>query len=648
MHPVKADENNLLVFALTGTIDPWDLFDIYLDSVHFSYNYITSQIMSFLSLGLFYREPRDLLHAPLIASEMPTIEFVDSSSSPMIVNVKLKQDQYFSNGDPLTADDFVFTFEAVKTVAEARGGSNNLVEQPELLNFITKVEKIDDLTLKFYLKGKYFNYLDVVNFFPLPQELFAPFIADNPLHDFKSDPVQFLVGLGPFKLQKASFEEGKIEVVQNPYWENTGFKKPWFEKVIFVFFGSGNELKSWRSRISESKTIDIFQISWLNYWDDVVKANITNLEKVFVPSNTYYEISLNHVHPVWGRTAQLDEWIGKTFTYQNGSSFTVRSFWDEISKHSMSEEDRLKAARLVRQAMSHVIPREKLVKQSNGTSYATYTPIPPAIPGAINLSPIEYSIEKAGSLIKQAFELAGWNNISLYPTTTEIYFGDLYKYFPDWEIIGMQPISHSTIQPGTESYNSIAKIGFNVTVRSEGWSTIILRSLDFPITEEEYSRSDGLHAPIPIYQFGGYDMVSIGFSVGLEFYNTELYHSDSFLPKGSNFYNYLDKALDSLIDKYVGEYDETSRVQLIPQIQQYFYDHQPTLVSVGFNELWGINPALSGVFPYLLSHSMQPWWEVFISSNGNDSGFLAFSLNSVSIAVFLGVLSFRRVRKRQP
>ncbi len=77
----------------------------------------------------------------------------DKSEDGLVHTFKLKSDIVFSDGTPLTADDIVFTYEFFLDQDNllAAGGSSSLNE------YLDTVEKVDDLTIKFTVKEKFYT-----------------------------------------------------------------------------------------------------------------------------------------------------------------------------------------------------------------------------------------------------------------------------------------------------------------------------------------------------------------------------------------------------------------------------------------------------------------------------------------------------------
>ncbi|UJL46983.1 ABC transporter substrate-binding protein [Virgibacillus sp. NKC19-16] len=123
--------------------------------------------------------------------------------------VQIRDDVQFSDGEPLTADDVVFTFE---TAAD----SGSIID----LNNMEKVEKIQDDEVKFTLKEPQstFIYL-LISTGIVPEHAYDETYNENP------------VGSGPFQLEQ--WDKGQqLIVTANPHYYG---EKPAFQQLTFLF-----------------------------------------------------------------------------------------------------------------------------------------------------------------------------------------------------------------------------------------------------------------------------------------------------------------------------------------------------------------------------------------------------------------------------
>lgn len=142
-----------------------------------------------------------LAEAWRIAPDQKTIDF------------RLRRGATFSDGEPVTADDVVFTIEWTK---------NEQVEAPRsrvYLDKLAKVEKLDDYTVRFVFKEPYFKSFETA---ALTQVLSKKFYSKYTPTEFNRS-VGLLIGSGPYRLPDPTSwrpEPGKpVQLVRNErYW----------------------------------------------------------------------------------------------------------------------------------------------------------------------------------------------------------------------------------------------------------------------------------------------------------------------------------------------------------------------------------------------------------------------------------------------
>ena len=127
------------------------------------------------------------------------------------MDVKLRENVTFSDGEPLTADDVVFTWKMQKDEEIADGRTI------EYLRHITKVEKTGPYSVRFHF-GKIFyeNELRALEEYVLPKHFLEKF-SKREIRENKA----LLLGSGPYKLRDPmDYSPDKpIELVRNErYW----------------------------------------------------------------------------------------------------------------------------------------------------------------------------------------------------------------------------------------------------------------------------------------------------------------------------------------------------------------------------------------------------------------------------------------------
>ncbi len=164
--------------------------------------------------GLVYRDPETFQAKPLLATEWKIVDDVT-------IEFKLRQGVKFHNGDAFTADDVVYTLNTVSA-------ADSKVSTPSNSNWIEKVEKIDDFTVRVKLKKPT----------PAALEYFAMVLPIYPkayrekvgAEGYAKAPV----GAGPYKVTKV--DAGQVDFVRfDDYWAGSPRGKPAIGKLQVRF-----------------------------------------------------------------------------------------------------------------------------------------------------------------------------------------------------------------------------------------------------------------------------------------------------------------------------------------------------------------------------------------------------------------------------
>jgi len=149
-----------------------------------------------------------------------------------VYEVRLKENLFWSDGSPLTADDVVFT---IKTIQSPE------YKSPLRPNWLgVEAEKISDLRLQIKLKNAYAPFLETLTQKIIPQKIWKDVVPENfPLAISNLKPV----GSGPYKLKNMKQSgAGKIislELVKNPRYYG---QIPYLQQIVFYFFDNEKEL----------------------------------------------------------------------------------------------------------------------------------------------------------------------------------------------------------------------------------------------------------------------------------------------------------------------------------------------------------------------------------------------------------------------
>ncbi len=181
----------------------------------------------------------------------------------------LKDDIFWHDGKPLTADDIIFT---IKTI------QNSDYKSPLRANWIdVDPQKISDKTIRFNLKAPYNSFLENCTLKILPQHIWEPVLPENfTLSSYNLQPV----GSGPFAFSdisqtNAGFISALYLTSNRRYYNHPSF----ILNLSFQFFEKKEDLIS----AANAKTIDGFTLASLDnsqaQSEKAIKQGWSNNEK---------------------------------------------------------------------------------------------------------------------------------------------------------------------------------------------------------------------------------------------------------------------------------------------------------------------------------------------------------------------------------
>lgn len=175
---------------------------------------------------------RDLIE--LIFSDLLELaENYRMNENGRVWNVRLKDNLFWHDGQPITADDVILTI--------------NFIQNPDSHSPLSsvwqgvKAERISEREIKLILPETYVFFENTLRELRIiPNHVFAPVpITNLRLSDYNLEPI----GNGPFKF--ASFQKKRsgfvsgYHLVRNEYYVG---KKPYLEKIVFNFYQNEEEL----------------------------------------------------------------------------------------------------------------------------------------------------------------------------------------------------------------------------------------------------------------------------------------------------------------------------------------------------------------------------------------------------------------------
>ncbi len=147
----------------------------------------------------------------------------------------LRHNIFWSDGEPFTADDVVFTFNRLIYNPDIPTSARDIftIEGKKL-----RVEKVDEWTVRVTLPVKFAPFLRSMGTAILPKHILEKSVNEGKFSytwGLDSNPKD-IVGMGPFKIEKYLPGE-RVVLTRNPYYwqkDSQGNRLPYLDKVIFV------------------------------------------------------------------------------------------------------------------------------------------------------------------------------------------------------------------------------------------------------------------------------------------------------------------------------------------------------------------------------------------------------------------------------
>lgn len=493
---------------------------------------------------------------PNLATARPTL-----SDDHLTYTFTLHTNITFSDGKPLTANDVVFTFKAVKNplIVEAASQRNYMED-------LADVSAIDDHTVKFTMRRPYFmaEYAIGNNLGILPKHIFDPKGLTNNYTFAETD----------------NFEKAKSNAAMQEF--ATWFSRPECKRDVNMIIGSGPYiLEAWntgqdvRIRRNEKYWNAGNNPNMVQYPDKIIYKTVSERQTAvvevknsdidfmeYVPPKLFVNsIDTNKIKGV-----AKNEFVSSIYTYIG---------WN--TRRPMFSDYR------VRQALSHLVDRNKIIQTIMlGFAKPLNGPVYPDRPEYDKtLTSYEFSPEKARQLLTDA----GWRDSDGDGRLDKVINGKKTDF-----------AFSMTVNVGNEIRENIAlllsdelkKLGIIMTVNRTDWSVMLqsLRTSEF----DSYIGS-WVNDPIPTDPY-------------------QLWHSSQAGNQGSNYCGFINKRADQLIEMNRVEFDETKRIALMKEFQQIVHDEQP------YTFLWNVvspvayTKRLQNVKLYTARPGYNPteWW----------------------------------------
>lgn len=189
-----------------------------------SYSSADNDLVALVYSGLMRKDNNDNLIPDLAES-------YEISKDGLNYTFVLKDKIFFHDGEPITADDIIFTIDKVK---------DPIIKSPQKINWEgISVSKIDDKTIMFSLKRPYSSFLENTTLGILPAHLWEN--SPTEINDYNINPI----GSGPFKIEKVDKQSnGIINSLELKSFKRFALGKPYIDGITFKFYANESELIS--------------------------------------------------------------------------------------------------------------------------------------------------------------------------------------------------------------------------------------------------------------------------------------------------------------------------------------------------------------------------------------------------------------------
>lgn len=222
----------------------------------------------------------DQLYEPMVRRNQFTLEWepaaaesYEISADQRTITLSIREDMRWSDGEPVTAEDFVFAYNHVALREDVQSNARSglyIAPEPGALEEPVRVELIDEFTLSITLPTVYAGIMEIANSVPIPVHIFGPLIGFDPeVHgwDFswsvgedeegnpaiveeKPDGVDYgainsfwgvdsdpttIVGNGPFRLVDYVPAQRVVMERNEYYWETdeNGTPLPYLDELVY-------------------------------------------------------------------------------------------------------------------------------------------------------------------------------------------------------------------------------------------------------------------------------------------------------------------------------------------------------------------------------------------------------------------------------
>lgn len=244
-----------------------------------------------LSLSQSDEDLTNLIYSGLLREDIATGEFINDLAEKYEVSLDglsytftLKNNIYFHDGEPVTADDVIFTVDLTK--------DENLKSPKKIEWEGIHAEKIDNKTVKFTLKQPFSNFLASNTLGILPKHVWnkLPITYVN-FSDYNISPI----GSGPFKIESVEKKEGIPSIFKLKSFDKFALGAPYIKYFYIHVYGNKEELLKALEK-KEINQVAALEVDAANKIQDLggirlIKNSLPRIYAVFYNTGKQNEIS---------------------------------------------------------------------------------------------------------------------------------------------------------------------------------------------------------------------------------------------------------------------------------------------------------------------------------------------------------------------
>jgi peptide/nickel transport system substrate-binding protein len=484
------------------------------------------------------------------------VESWDVTDGNKTVTFYVRQGMQWSDGEPITAKDFLFMFDAL--MAEDAEGNPALAESPRLdmVEYVETIELIDDYTLKVTYSEPICTNFESLSLRWWPSHVFLSDpdfeYVDLAEHEFSFEPTVFS---GPFMFQEW-VKDDHVTVVRNPdYWKGA----PYLEGIVW--------------KVVANSTVE----------KEMMKAGETDI----IGLDPKFLTEMEQVEGV-----SIYKFFRTAYDYIGLQAGDPENPQPRLNDDGSVNEDHgahpILSNKMVRQALVYAVDRTSIInKVRMGQAAPLQAHIIPTYGWAFNdeLAPREYDPEVAAAMLEEA----GW----VLPEGAEVRVCQGCGTAPD----GTEMKLNLKTNAGNEVRENI------IALVQQQWGEV---GIEVEIEAMEWN------AYLDVLLGQAFDAVVIGWT-GVDPDNETLFFAKYDIPGGGfNFCSFYRPDYEplELEAKTVEGCAYEDRGAIYKEIQEIFYDEQPYVwlyatraISVINDRIGGVNPA-----PWSTFYNIEEWY----------------------------------------